>query len=128
MVLLGSRGPRGWLAAVVAMIEPNGNLFKGAAESLSKEEFTTLLETGHFKLERIVSTGQATPEGEWYDQEKAEWVVLLRGRAGLRFEDEAEERIMEPGDFIDIPAHRRHRVEWTEANDPTVWHALHYEE
>ena len=109
------------------MSEPNGNLFTGAAESLSEEDFTTLLATGRFKLVRIVSTGQATPEGEWYDQERAEWVVLLRGRAGLRFEDEAEVRTMEPGDFIDIPAHRRHRVEWTDANEPSVWLALHYE-
>ncbi len=110
------------------MIEPNSNLFKDAAESLSEEDFTTLLASGQFKLERIVSTGQATPEVEWIDQDRAEWVVLLRGRAGLRFEDEAEVRIIAPGDYIDIPAHRRHRVEWTDANEPTVWLALHYED
>ena len=109
------------------MHEPTGNLFNGVAKSFSEEELTTLLATGHFKLERIVSMGQATPEGEWLDQERAEWVVLLRGRAGLNFEDEAKERILEPGDFIAIPAHCRHRVEWTDANEPSVWLALHYE-
>lgn len=105
-----------------------GNLFTDLADSIREEDFSTLLATRHIKLVRIVSTGQATPEGEWHDQDKAEWVVLLRGCAGLRFEDEAEIRILRPGDFIDIPAHRRHRVEWTDASEPTVWLALYYQD
>ena len=103
-----------------------GNLFDALPDALSEEAFTTLLETGGFKLVRIVSTGHATPEGEWYDQDEAEWVVLLRGRAALRFEDEAAERVLEAGAFVAIPAHRRHRVEWTDQNEATVWLALHY--
>lgn len=85
-----------------------------------------ILETGHFRLERIVSTGQATPAGEWYDQERDEWVVLLAGGAGLRFEDEPDVRVLQPGDHLVIPAHRRHRVEWTSPAAPSVWLALHY--
>ena len=107
---------------------PEGNLFTDVPDSIREEDFSTLLATGHFRLVRIISTGQATPEGEWYDQDKAEWVVLLRGNAGLRFEDEAETRILRPGDFIDIPAHHRHRVEWTDDSEPTVWLALYYED
>lgn len=109
------------------MPAPHRNLFKDVANPSPDEAFTTLVSTPHLDLTRIVSTGQATPEGEWYDQAKAEWVMLLRGRAGLRFEDEAEERVMEPGDYILIPAHRRHRVEWTDADEPSVWLALRYE-
>jgi cupin 2 domain-containing protein len=107
------------------MREPDANLFTDTVDSTG-EDFRTLLETGHFTLVRIASTGQATPAGEWYDQAESEWVVLLRGRAGLRFEDEAGGRTLEPGDFIHIAAHRRHRVEWTDAAEPTVWLALHY--
>jgi cupin 2 domain-containing protein len=89
------------------------------------EVFQKLLTGKRFKLERIVSTGQATPPGEWYDQDRAEWVVLLSGAAKIRFEG-ARPRSLKPGDFVLIPAHRRHRVEWTHPRKKTVWLALHY--
>ena len=95
-------------------------------DEIPAEIFESLLETKNFRLERIVSGGQATPPGEWYDQANHEWVVLLKGGAGLRFEDEAETRVLQPGDYLLIPAHRRHRVEWTDPETPTVWLALHY--
>ena len=82
--------------------------------------------SGNIKLERIISTGQATPEGEWYDQESPEWVVLLRGEALLLFEGDTEAMRLGPGDYIHIPAHCRHRVEWTHPEQPTIWLALHY--
>jgi cupin 2 domain-containing protein len=102
------------------------NLFADIPANIPEEIFQVLLETGDFRLERIISPGQATPPGEWYDQETPEWVVLLAGGAGLRFEDEAEPRVLTPGDYLLIPAHRRHRVEWTDPARPTVWLALHY--
>ena len=85
-----------------------------------------VLETTDFRLERIVSTGHVTPPGEWYDQDASEWVIVLGGRAGLRFEDEPEPRVLQPGDHVLIEPHRRHRVEWTDPDEPTVWLALHY--
>ncbi len=91
------------------------------------ELFETLLHAPHFKLERIVSTGQATPPGQWYDQERAEWVILLQGSAGLRIEGE-EICTLSPGDHVLIPAHVRHRVEWTDPARPTVWLGLHFVE
>jgi cupin 2 domain-containing protein len=109
------------------LTEAIDNLFEALPDASSGEEFRTLLESGKFKLIRIVSTGQATPDGEWYDQDEAEWVVVLKTRAGLRFEDEADERILGAGDFVDIAAHRRHRVTWTDEEGPTIWLALHYE-
>ena len=103
-----------------------GNLFAGISDGEGKEVFTTLLKTGAFTLERIVSSGQATPPGQWYDQETPEWVILLKGRAGLTFEGEKEIRTLSPGDYVCIPAHCRHRVEWTDAGQTTLWLALHY--
>jgi cupin 2 domain-containing protein len=102
------------------------NLFDPIPAEVTEELFQVLLETGDFRLGRIVSTGQATPPGEWYDQDDHEWVVLLSGGAGLRFEDEPKPRVLSPGDYLLIPAHRRHRVEWTDPEAPTVWLALHY--
>lgn len=78
-----------------------------------------------FKLERIVSAGHSTPEGEWYDQDRDEWVILLTGSAGLSFEGEDGIRAMKPGDYVLIPAHTRHRVEWTDRHEKTVWLVLH---
>ena len=104
------------------------NLFDPISPEVTGEIFQVLLSTGNFRLERIVSAGQATPPGEWYDQDTHEWVALLSGGAGLSFEDEPEPRVLSPGDYLLIPAHRRHRVEWTDSEAPTVWLALHYSE
>ena len=78
------------------------------------------------RIERIVSFGQASPPGSWYDQPLREWVMVVAGRAGLEFEGDGEVLEMGPGDHVDIPAHRRHRVAWTSAHEPTVWLAVHY--
>ncbi len=104
----------------------SGNLLAGIPAHLAAEQFDLLLQTGACHLERIVSIGHATPFGEWYDQDNNEWVVLLQGRAKLRFADEDTARLLEPGDYVWIPAHRRHRVEWTSHNPPAIWLALHF--
>ena len=101
------------------------NLFADLPDRLPDELFTTLLEAGSLRIERIVSFGQASPPGYWFDQHQHEWVVLLKGAARLRFED--EELDLRPGSFVNIPAHRRHRVEWTSPDEPTIWLAIHYE-
>jgi cupin 2 domain-containing protein len=102
-----------------------GNLFENLPDPAPEEEFTTLAEFPGARIERIVSTGQASPPGFWYDQEQAEWLVLLSGSAGLLLEGEHAPRILRPGDHLEIPARKKHRVEWTEANEPTVWLAVH---
>jgi cupin 2 domain-containing protein len=101
------------------------NLFDAIPAEIPTEIFQVLLKTDSFRLERIVSGGQATPPGEWCDQDSHEWVVLLRGSACLRFEGEPD-LVLHPGEHLLIPAHRRHRVEWTDPTQPTVWLALHY--
>ena len=77
------------------------------------------------RIERIVSTGQASPPGFWYDQPDDEFVVLLAGAARLCFEDGDVTLDMKAGDWVEIPAHVRHRVERTQADPPTVWLAVH---
>lgn len=76
------------------------------------------------RIERIVSTGQSSPRDVWYDQDEAEWVLLVAGEAYLRFADESAPRRLLPGDFLFVAAHRRHRVEATAAGAHTVWLAV----
>jgi cupin 2 domain-containing protein len=102
------------------------NLFADLPSALPEELVDVLLRRDGIRLERIVSLGHATPPGEWYDQGSNEWVMIVRGSAQLRFDDEAEVRTLAAGDYLDIPAHRRHRVEWTDPSQPTVWLALYY--
>ncbi len=90
------------------------------------ERFETLLATPGVRIERIVSTGQASPPGFWYDQPQAEWVALLQGAAALRFADEEHAIELAPGDCFYIAPHRRHRVDRTAAGQPTVWLAVHF--
>ena len=93
----------------------------------SQEEiFTSLLKTDHFHLERIVSAGQITPPGEWLTQERQEWVMVLKGRARLRFKEPDRLHALEAGDAVLIPAGCSHRVDWTDPAQKTVWLALHY--
>lgn len=104
-----------------------GNLFADlplAAETA--EHIETLLARPGVRIERIVSTGQASPPGFWYAQADAEWVVLLAGEALLRFEDEAGARRLRAGDWLHIEPGRRHRVDWTDPAVPTVWLAVHH--
>jgi cupin 2 domain-containing protein len=104
----------------------NTSLFSGLTRQLPDELITTLLDAGTVRIERIVSHGHRSPDGFWYDQDQHEWVVVLLGAARLRFEDGTVE--MKPGDFVNIPAHKKHRVEWTTPDEPTVWLAVHYGE
>lgn len=104
----------------------SANLFSDLPKRLPDELFTVLLEAASVRIERIVSHGHASPDGFWYDQDQHEWVIVLKGAARLRFEDVIVE--MKPGDFLNIPAHQRHRVEWTTPDEPTIWLAVHYGE
>ena len=102
------------------------NLFAQLPKDTGAEVFEALLERPGFRLERIVSTGQATPPGEWLQQEEVEWVLLLSGAAAIRFEGETDGRELKPGDYLLIPSRCRHRVEWTATDGVTLWLALHF--
>jgi cupin 2 domain-containing protein len=106
------------------MADPT-NLFAEIPDDLPEELFQTLLRAPGLRIERIVSMGHASPEGFWYDQDTDEWVLLLKGAARLAFEGDEPIDLL-PGAFVNIPAHRRHRVEWTDPAGPTIWLAIHY--
>jgi cupin 2 domain-containing protein len=91
---------------------------------LPEELFQSLLSAPNVRIERIVSQGHASPDGFWYDQETHEWVLLISGAARLRFEGD-EPLEMRPGSYANIPAHRRHRIEWTDPMQLTIWLAIH---
>ena len=102
------------------------NIFSGIPLDLGKEEFFELLvKNDTVMIERIISKGQKSPESDWYDQEKNEWVMVLRGKAVLSFDDQTSVQLNE-GDFINISAHKKHRVAWTDPENETSWLAVHY--
>lgn len=100
------------------------NLFQLSVDLPDEELVEPLLEDRGVLIERIVSTGQVTPEGEWYDQDRDEWVALLQGEARLRY---ADGRVVQlrTGDHVLIPAHDRHRVDYTSTDPPCIWLAVH---
>jgi cupin 2 domain-containing protein len=102
------------------------NVFSAIPTTLPNELSQSLLETKSFRIERIVSHGHASAAGFWYDQEQAEWILVLSGEAVVRFEDRDEPVVMKPGDYVNIAAHCKHRVEWTTPESPTIWLAVHY--
>src|SRR5688572_5053771 len=100
------------------------NFLSSLPATLPDEITETLVEAKHVRIERIVSEGHASPPGFWYDQAESEFVLLIQGAARLRFEDSVLE--MKTGDWLEIPAHRRHRVEWTTPDEKTVWLGVRY--
>ncbi|SJM91229.1 conserved hypothetical protein [Crenothrix polyspora] len=101
------------------------NIFKDIPEQFREELFETLLRSDNIHIERIVSRGHATPTGQWYDQAWDEWVILLQGQAVLRYQAGDASITLNPGDYLLIPAHTKHRVEWTLPDVDSVWLAIH---
>ncbi|MBI5474151.1 MAG: cupin domain-containing protein [Ignavibacteriae bacterium] len=104
------------------------NIYKNIPPRAPDEFIETLLTHAAGKVERIVSFGHVSPENFWYDQETDEWVILLSGRARLQFEGESELVMMETGDYVFIPAHTKHRVEWTDPGAESIWLGVHFKQ
>lgn len=101
------------------------NIFSNIPENIPDEIFEKIISNDKMKIERIVSKGQSSPKDFWYDQGQNEWVLLLKGKAKLQF-DHDETVVLREGDYINIPAHKKHRVEWTDPNEETIWLAIFY--
>jgi len=103
------------------------NIFASIPSDLEDEVFERLAGNAQVRIERIISHGHTSPASGWYDQDTREWVIVLRGEARLSFEDQTSVHLR-TGDYIDLPAHRKHRVDWTTPESETVWLAVHYRE
>ncbi len=102
------------------------NISADIPTELPKELVTRLLKNEFVHIERIISRGQASEQDEWYDQEQDEWVILLQGAARLQFYSEpAELKMLQAGDYLFIPAHCKHRVDWTHPSMDSIWLAVH---
>ena len=101
------------------------NIYKQIPDDLSEEIYELLVQGSHVKIERIISMGHKSPETGWYDQEQNEWVLVLKGEASIAFENEAVVNL-EQGDYINIPAHKKHRVISTSPKSETIWLAIFY--
>lgn len=104
----------------------SSNIFENIPKELDNEFFEELVSKNGVKIERIVSFGHTTKESDWYDQVKDEWVILLCGEAVISFLNEDDIRL-KAGDYINIPAHKKHRVSWTKEDEKSIWLAVHYE-
>ena len=102
------------------------SLFAYLPEHPREELIENILQASNFRIERIISHGHCSPEGFWYDQGEHEWVILLKGSAVLSFEAYDEPITMSFGDYIHIEKHQKHRVEWTDPNQETIWLAVYY--
>ena len=102
------------------------SLLDNIPADLPEELFETICSSENVKIERIVSRGHASPEGFWYDQDTNEFVLVVQGSAGIKLEGQQEIVELRPGDYINIGAHVRHRVEWTDPSRKTIWLAVHY--
>ncbi len=107
------------------MIKP-GNLYKELPPGSFGEWIQPIAETPSVRVERIVSRGQASPPGFWYDQDMNEYVVVIQGKARLRVQGIEDAIELATGDYISLPAHCRHRVEWTDPAQTTIWLAVHF--
>lgn len=105
-----------------------GNLLADLPDAAAAEQVQLLRARPGVRIERIVSRGQASPTDFWYDQEEHEFVIVLAGHARLRLAGESTARDLGPGDWVDIPAHCRHRVDWTAPDTPTIWLAVFHRE
>jgi len=101
------------------------NIYAAVPAVLKQEVIEQLTGDAAVKIERIISRGHSSPASGWYDQEQHEWVIVLRGEARLSFADGTCVQLR-PGDYLDLPAHWKHRVDWTTPDGETIWLAVHY--
>ncbi len=101
------------------------NIFKDIPDQLPEELIQVIAARDPVHIERIVSKGHCSAKGFWYDQNWDEWVLLMRGGAGIEMQNPSAIIKLKPGDYLLIPAGVKHRVAWTAHNETTIWLAVH---
>lgn len=101
------------------------NIFDAIPDNLDAEVFETIIASDNVKIERIISKGHTSPDSGWYDQDNNEWVIILKGEALLSFAD-GSQVTLEAGDYVNITAHQKHKVDRTDPDTETIWLAIHY--
>ena len=101
------------------------NIFESLPKDLELEVFEDIVSSSTVRVERIVSKGHGSADNSWYDQDENEWVMVVQGRASLAFEDGSQCDLV-AGDYLNIPAHLKHKVVWTDPDEITIWLALFY--
>jgi len=101
------------------------NIFTNIPKKLNEELFEDILNKPNIKIQRIISDGNTEEEFQWYDQNNDEWVIILQGAAIIEFKDEDDIKL-ETGDYINIPAHKKHKISWLNKDIKTIWLAVHY--
>ncbi len=104
----------------------NKNVFNGIPAEIPEEIVQEIFKAQKIRIERIISKGHTSPKDYWYDQDENEWVMVLRGRARLEFSDDRTLLELKEGDYLNIPSHKKHRIEWTEPENETIWLAVFY--
>jgi cupin 2 domain-containing protein len=107
-------------------VPTTSNIFSNIPSTIAEETSEAIVTAGDLKIERIVSKGHVSPKDFWYDQPNSEWVMVLKGKAKLRFSEKDEVIELNPGDHLDIQPRVKHRVEWTDPDQETIWLAVHY--
>jgi cupin 2 domain-containing protein len=102
------------------------NIFNDIPSNIKEEITEKIISSGNIRIERIISKGDASPGDFWYDQEDNEWVIVIKGNAKLEFFGENELIDLSEGDYFNIPSHKKHRVEWTDPENETIWLAVFY--
>lgn len=103
-----------------------GNIFSEIPTSIPKEVFNSIIDKDGIKIERIISKGHTTEKDKWYNQEKNEWLIMLKGKAELLFKNNNQIIKMKKGDYLNISAHTEHRVTKTSKKEETIWLTIHY--
>ena len=101
------------------------NIFTKIPQELKDELFEDIINKPNLKIQRIVSDGHTTNKFDWYDQDGDEWIILLQGSAIISFFDE-DDVALEVGDYINISAHKKHKVSYTSKDEKTIWLVVHY--
>ncbi len=102
------------------------NIFEGIPQKFDEEIFEDLIRSDKIRIERIVSKGHISPNDFWYNQEENEWVIIIKGEARIKFHDGEKIFHLSEGDYLNIPRHTKHRVEWTDLSQETIWVAVFY--